>query len=68
MTASLTLRPGEYCDIAIGQVHRLANLTDSPVRDCGSTVSVVIWVRTISCVSRTTTAATETQPLLIFKI
>lgn len=25
------LRPGEYCDIAIGQVHRLANLTDGPV-------------------------------------
>ncbi len=25
------LQPGEYCDIAIGQVHRLANLTDGPV-------------------------------------
>jgi len=25
------LKPGEYCDIAIGQVHRLANLTDGPV-------------------------------------
>jgi len=25
------LRPGEYCDIAIGQVHRLTNLTDAPV-------------------------------------
>lgn len=25
------LQPGEYCDIAIGQVHRLANLTNGPV-------------------------------------
>ncbi|CAM8631657.1 {ManC} Mannose-6-phosphate isomerase [Comamonadaceae bacterium] len=25
------LKPGEYCDIAIGQVHRLTNLTDHPV-------------------------------------
>ncbi len=25
------LQPGEYCDIAIGQVHRLTNLTDAPV-------------------------------------
>lgn len=25
------LKPGEYCDIAIGQVHRLANLTNGPV-------------------------------------
>ncbi len=25
------LQPGEYCDIAIGQVHRLANLTTEPV-------------------------------------
>jgi mannose-6-phosphate isomerase len=25
------LQPGEYCDIAIGQVHRLTNLTDGPV-------------------------------------
>jgi mannose-6-phosphate isomerase len=25
------LQLGEYCDIAIGQVHRLANLTDGPV-------------------------------------
>ena len=32
------LKPGEYCDIAIGQVHRLTNLTDHPVEDCGSTV------------------------------
>lgn len=25
------LQPGEYCDIAMGQVHRLANQTDGPV-------------------------------------
>lgn len=25
------LQSGEYCDIAIGQVHRLTNLTDAPV-------------------------------------
>ena len=25
------LQPGEYCDIAIGRVHRLTNLTDAPV-------------------------------------
>lgn len=25
------LQPGEYCDIAIGQVHRLANLTNGPL-------------------------------------
>ena len=25
------LMPGEACDIAVGQVHRLANLTDAPV-------------------------------------
>lgn len=25
------LTPGQACDIAVGQVHRLANLTDAPV-------------------------------------
>jgi mannose-1-phosphate guanylyltransferase/mannose-6-phosphate isomerase len=25
------LQQGEHCDIAVGQVHRLANLTDQPV-------------------------------------
>ncbi len=25
------LHTGEHCDIALGQVHRIANLTDSPV-------------------------------------
>jgi mannose-1-phosphate guanylyltransferase/mannose-6-phosphate isomerase len=25
------LTPGQHCDIAVGQVHRLANLTDQPV-------------------------------------
>ncbi len=25
------LLPGQHCDIALGQVHRLANLTDGPV-------------------------------------
>lgn len=28
---ALELRPGQSCDIAVGQVHRLANLTDGPV-------------------------------------
>jgi len=26
------LAPGGHCDIAVGQVHRLANLTDGPVQ------------------------------------
>jgi mannose-6-phosphate isomerase len=27
----LELHPGEYCDIALGEVHRLANPSESPV-------------------------------------
>ena len=27
----ITLKVGEHCDIAIGQIHRLANRTDAPV-------------------------------------